>query len=559
MRRVVGGLTEAELKELAGARSFERGLGYVDAVSGAEVGDGWIRASVRGVERYEVELFLEGRKGPTGTCSCPYGEDGNFCKHLVALGLTVIAQEADFSRLRESARDRTRDLGTWLSGLSREDLLTLVRDEMDEDRQLRRRLELRATCARGDLAGIRSQVRQLLDIGPFATYGYVEYADARAYAHQAGQVVSAIRSLAASDRPADAMALAREAIGLLAGAAECVDDSDGGLGQVGADLADAHHEACRAARPDPEELAHWLVTHALDDAAGLTDLDPLDYEDLLDERGMAALRRYVIDAWQADRAGWAGKNLMQRLAKSGRDTETVIAVHAADLAPNGHTHLLIARELDAAGRPEEALEWAERGIREADDLATVDTLLVDHLADRYTRADRPADAVSLRRDHFAARRTLLAYQRLRTAAGAAACWPPERAKARAVLRAEAARKGSHRNRVLIDVLLDDEDFDAAWQAATEFGAHNGQWLTLADHFRTTRPADALPVYLRLATPLTRQTGNHAYGELVTLLLGIRDCHRRLGTPDDFTSYVTELRGAQKRKRNLMRLMDERGL
>ncbi|MFE0646870.1 SWIM zinc finger domain-containing protein [Streptomyces sp. NPDC058877] len=555
----MGGLTEAKLKALAGKRSFERGLGYVDAVSGVDVDDDRISASVRGTERYRVELLLGGRGKPTGTCDCPYGQEGNFCKHLVALGLTLIAQEADLPRLRRSARDAARGLDAWLRGLPREDLLALVREEMAEDRQLRRRLEVRAASARGDLAEIRSRIRELLDIGPFAQYGYVEYADARAYADQAGQAVRAIRSLTASDRAADATALAREAIDLLARVVEDVDDSDGGLGQIGADLADAHHEACRAARPDPEELAHWLVTHALDDAADLTDVDPLDYEDLLGERGMAVLRRRAAEAWQAKRTGWAEKHLMQRLAKSGRDLDTVIAVHAADLAPNGHTHLLVARELDTAGRTAEALEWAERGIRETEDLAAVDTALVDDLADRYAKADRLADAVTLRRDHFAARRILPAYRQLRAAAGAAACWPAERERALALLRIDAERARSHGWRVLVDALLDDGEVDAAWQAATEHGAHDGQWLALADRTRPTRPADALTVYLRLAARLTRETGNRAYEQLVSLLLSIRDCHHRLGTPDDFTAYVTDLRTAQKRKRNLMRLLDEHGL
>ncbi|OKJ61981.1 hypothetical protein AMK27_13800 [Streptomyces sp. CB02009] len=553
------GLTEAKLRALAGERSFERGLAYVDEVSGVEFGDGWIRASVRGTERYEVELLLRGRRKPAGACDCPYGQEGNFCKRLVALGLTVIAQDADLPRRRKAARDRTRGLDAWLTGMSRDDLLALVREEMAEDRNLRKRLELRAASARGDVAGIRSRIRELLDSGPFARYGYVEYADAHAYADQAAQAVDAIRSVTASGRAADSIALAREAIGMLAAAVESVDDSDGRFGEIGAGLAAAHHETCRAAGPDLVELAHWLVTHALDDAADLTDIDPLDYEDLLGEQGMAALRRYAVEAWQTNRTGWAEKHLMQRLAKSGRDIDTVIAVHAADLAPNGHTHLLIARELDAAGRPVEALEWAERGIRETEDLATVDTALIDHLADRYTRTDRPADTVTLRRDHFAARRTLLTYQQLRAAAIAAACWPTEREKALARLRDDAARADTRGDRVLVDVLLDDKDIDAAWRTADEHGAHDGQWLTLADRSRPTRPADALAVYLRLAARLTRETGNRAYEQLVSLLLGIRDSHRRLGTPDDFTAYVTDLRAAQKRKRNLMRLMDDHGL
>lgn len=468
----------------------------------------------------------------------------------------MIAQEADLPRLRKAARDRTRGLDAWLTGLSRDDLLALVREETAEDRNLRRRLELRAASAHGDVAGIRSRIRELLDIGPFVRYGYVEYADAGAYADQAGQTVTAIRSLTASGRAADATALAQEAIGLLASVVEGVDDSDGRLGQVDADLADAHHEACRAARPDPEELAHWLVAHALDEPANLTGIDTLDYEDLLGERGMAAMRRYAAEAWQANHTGWAEKHLMRRLAKAGRDLDTVVAVHAADLAPNGHTHLLIARELDAAGRTAEALEWAERGIRESEDLAGADTALADHLADRYTRTDRLADAVTLRRDHFTARRTLLTYQQLRVAVMAADCWLTEREKAPELLRSDTEQAGAYGGRVLVDVLLDDKDADAAWQAAHEHGAQEDQWLTLADQ---ARAADALSVYLRLAARLARETGNRAYEQLVSLLLSIRDCHHRLGTPDDFSTYVTDLRTTQKRKRNLMRLMDEHGL
>ncbi|MGY5032984.1 hypothetical protein ACWC9U_19235 [Streptomyces sp. 900116325] len=45
------------------------------------------------------------------------------------------------------------------------------------------------------------------------------------------------------------------------------------------------------------------MTHALDDAADLTDIDPLDYEDLLGEQGMVALRRYAVEAWQANCTG----------------------------------------------------------------------------------------------------------------------------------------------------------------------------------------------------------------------------------------------------------------
>ncbi|WP_328870952.1 hypothetical protein OHT76_12980 [Streptomyces sp. NBC_00287] len=559
---VTGSLTEAGLQALAGARSFERGLGYLDAVSAVEIGDGWVTATVHGTERYMVELTLDDLGGLSGECDCPYGREGNFCKHLVALGLTVLAQQGSLPQQREAARRRVQDLDAWLSALPKDELLALMREQVAEDRKLRRRLELRAASARGDLAGVRSRIRELLDIGPFARYGYVEYADARAYADQAGQAVSAIVALSRSGRPADAITAAREAMRLLADAVDSVDDSDGGIGQVGDTLADAHLEACRAARPDSEELARWLVGHALGEVDdGLIDIDPLDYEDVLGARGMSTLRELAIEAWRGNRRGWAEKSLMERLAKAGGDVDTVIAVYAADLTTNGHTHLIIAGELDGAGRAGEALRWAERGIRETRDLATVDTALVDYLYDRYARVARLSDAVALRRDHFRARPTLLTYRQLRAAARAADCWPAEREGALTLLRADAERhrQGPYGGPFLVDALLDDKDVDAAWQAATALGADDRQWLILADQARADRPADALGIYLRLAEPLTQQTGNTVYERLVSLLLSIRDCHRRLGTPDEFAAHVLALRAVHKRKRNLLRLMEEQGM
>lgn len=50
-----------------------------------------------------------------------------------------------------------------------------------------------------------------------------------------------------------------------------------------------------------------------------------------------------------------------------------------------------------------------------------------------------------------------------------------------------------------------------------------------------------------------------YARVADLLIKIRDCHERLGTGTQFTAYLTWLRADQKRKRNLIRLLDQRGL
>jgi uncharacterized Zn finger protein len=112
--------------------------------------------------------------------------------------------------------------------------------------------------------------------------------------------------------------------------------------------------------------------------------------------------------------------------------------------------------------------------------------------------------------------------------------------------------------VLIDALLDDGDLDAAWEAAPGY-AGNRQWLTLADRVRDSRPADALEVYCRAIEPLKQITGDGNYQQIASLLLRARTCHQELGTETDFANYLAALRADQKRKRNLMRILDQHGL
>jgi uncharacterized Zn finger protein len=56
-----------------------------------------------------------------------------------------------------------------------------------------------------------------------------------------------------------------------------------------------------------------------------------------------------------------------------------------------------------------------------------------------------------------------------------------------------------------------------------------------------------------------QTGDPVYEQVADLLVKIRDCHQRLGTSAQFAAYLTWLRADQKRKRNLIKLLDRCGL
>ncbi|MFJ9949077.1 SWIM zinc finger domain-containing protein [Kitasatospora sp. NPDC091207] len=411
------GFTEDDLSGLAGPRSFERGLGYRDAVAELDVGAQRFTAVVSGTEAYEVVLELDEEYGLSGECDCPYGLDGNFCKHCVAVGLVVLEKRDELPRLKAEAKARAGSLESWLGSRSRDDLVLLVRELMDSDRSLRRRLELRAATAQADPAQLRARIADLLAVGRFSRYGYVEYADAQVYALQAGEAVAAVRALTAEGQAAQAVALAREAIRLLGRSYDRIDDSAGCVGGVAADLDEAHLEACRAAAPDRTELADWLVDRLLGDHDHLLEAELGDYRDLLGEPGLRRVRERAEEASRRNPSGWAEKHLMKQLAK------------------------------------------AERGLKPP-----------------VGKGDRGA-----------------------------------------VLPAQVARDGAG------------------------------------------RPDEALAVYRRAIEGLKPLTGDARYREMARLLLEARACHRALGTEEEFAEDLAALKADQRRKRNLLRILDEHGL
>jgi hypothetical protein len=86
-------LSSAKLKKLAGSAVFARGEEYFNsaAVSRMKMADDVLSARVTGSYPYAVKLWEEDG-GIEYECSCPHGEDGNFCKHCVAVGLAWLAE-----------------------------------------------------------------------------------------------------------------------------------------------------------------------------------------------------------------------------------------------------------------------------------------------------------------------------------------------------------------------------------------------------------------------------------------------------------------------------------
>ncbi len=576
------GVTEADLRAAAGPRSFERGLEYLDAVAGLKaVGNQWV-ATVRGNEDYLVVLTpAAGDKAAggrlRGECDCPYGQEGFFCKHCVAVGLTIVRGAATVPAQRgrrggAASKARPGDLEAWVGARSRDELRALVYDHLLEDEDWRRRLELRAAGTALDLPEVMARAVALLEVGTgvgqyrhTGQYGYIEGPECWRYARRVRDVTAVVEKLTRSGNAGEAVAVAERALVATAESSREAIDRAGAIEAAAADLVARHRAACLVAESDPVRLAGFLAGRLLSG----DDTPPVhlaDYVGLLGQAGLAELRDRVAAARAARPSGWAERRAMEQVLTAAGDIDALADLVSAEPDEHGGGYLRIALALDQAGRPDDALAWAERGLPELPGLGPG---LADFVVRRYRLAGRLADAVEVRRDRFAASRSLGAYQDLRDAAAEAGSWPATREWALGLLRAEhaagmtrAAGPGGSPRRapqpVLIDVLIDEGDIAAAWAAAPG-AASDAQWLRLADLAAESRPADALAVYLRLLDGLRDQAGDGVYERVARLLTSARQCHDRLGTRPAFDAYLRALRDDQKRKRRLIRVLDAHGL
>ncbi|MDO4575762.1 MAG: hypothetical protein Q4D98_11175 [Planctomycetia bacterium] len=115
-------LSEAALQERTEPEFFDRGENYFrrGRVRIEEKDDEHILASVNGTHRYHVQLTVREQR-LAGTCNCPVGRIGIFCKHLVATGLAYLSCPENVVGEKPAF-----DWKQFVRTLSQEELVTLV-------------------------------------------------------------------------------------------------------------------------------------------------------------------------------------------------------------------------------------------------------------------------------------------------------------------------------------------------------------------------------------------------------------------------------------------------
>src|SRR5919109_893111 len=543
-RRSVVLFDEAVIRALAGERSFERGERYYAGgrVSPLERAGEELRATVLGTRPYRVVL----RPGDPlqWSCSCPMGRDGAFCKHCVATALAAVGADRASSEGDEIARS--------LAALDRPALEALVLEEAARDARLRERLRLRAAAAGADLAVLRRAIDDAIDPGDF-----LPYAEALAWAEDVEAAIEPLERLAETE-PEGVIGLCEHALDALEDAVGAIDDSDGHSVPLATRIERLHLHACERARPDAEALAEQLLRRQLE-AEIEPALDPLDdYAEVLGERGVTRYEELAAEEWAVvppvgpgEDSGYGrnfrGRRVMEAIARRSGDPDRVVEVLCCDLSWP-YSFLRIAEVLRDAGRYEEAIDWAERGLREFPDFQ--DHRLTDLLSEMHAAAGRHERTVELAWTHFEDRPGVETYAgllRRAEAAGDPVGWRKrahERLRERAEeQRAQARASGFRWQRAradrsqLVRILLWEGELDAAWQEACQGGCSEDLWLTLADRRAVDYPEDAVSAYRRLVPVAIERKTKRDYQDAVELIDRIGELLARLGRAKKFEEYV----------------------
>lgn len=561
-------ISEAGLESLAGEKYFERGRAYFcdGAVEILYRDEREISGWVTGTETYAVRLWVS-REMLNWACTCPLGERAEFCKHLVATGLTLLGNELNAADATTSPEARA--IHALLKNGDRQLLETIMLRHAARDGALAADLLVAAQkIGLNDPAAVKERIRKA-----FNTRGFVDYARMPSLVARAAPIPDLLRANLAAGDTETTFELSTFAARHGLKALEHCDDSDGGMGGIVNEIAAIHLQAAAQGASTPTALAKNLFELQLADGFGFFALEA--YLPALGKTGFATYRGLAQQAWKKippllpgssedgeDGQRWQLTAIMTTLAHLDEDTDALVDVLRRNLT-QPYTYLEIAETLSKVKRHDEALKWAEDGRKAFKNQLNIP--LDDFLVAEYHRRKRHDDAVALRWSRFKAHPNLDGYRKLKAAAGRAKNWKFWREKAITLLREPTSAKPQSRDvfsyvesrtLVLIQVYLWESDPRAALEVARTSECPSHLWLRIARALEEPSPSDAIAIYQAQVEPIVQITNNNAYDEAAGIVRRIRDLMTSTGKGAEFAPYLDALRVQHKVKRNFIQRLDK---
>jgi uncharacterized Zn finger protein len=573
-------LTEETIRSGASDQSFQKGREYYRAGAvhslrqQALPGGITLTAECEGssAPSYRLRVELDDGGIRSAVCSCPY-DWGGHCKHIVALLLTYIHKPEEFTE--------QKSLSDLLSGLDRDALVALIARLAERDPDLYDRLEasipviqISAQTKSGSSKekrqtqvseqAYRKQVRYILKQSRYDGNDYDNW-DEPAYIEELGEVLEMAVKFLDAGNAEGALIILRVLLEEIAEEYEDMYDESGDLACVIQDIGLPMAEAILSADLNTEahkelEEAVQEVFDNLDESIEESELEVIlaalehGWDELPDEE--TEWEEYEEEYWMTlDQLKQARLNVLARrgdteaflqLAKKsdpqryalkllelGRVDEAVAA--SQELSSTGAI-LIVAQKLREAGRLEDALTLAERGLAlKGDRIHELATWLAP-LEEAQGRKDMALQAY---RTAFDAQPAIGLYRHIKRLSGA------DWVNVRPVLVQKAGE--SYSPDVLVDIHLDEKDWDAAIAIAEKYTLIYQLLEKVADALIPHRPDWVIRTAIKQSDGLIEKTQSNLYPGAARWLEKAKKAYQEKGQMDDWQAYIGNLRTTYARR------------
>lgn len=177
-----------------------------------------IQADVRGTDWYKIEILLVNDEIHDMSCTCPYAESGDNCKHMAAV--LIYAGESD---LEEQTDDEV--ISEVLSSISKDEIIVFIKEQLGKNEKLNQDFMLRFISSSVNVSGMVDEFLSLIEIHG-GRDGFINYYRAREFFRDIDEYTERLKDMLDQG-------LYLETIKVIAGVAEgfdniSLDDSDGG-------------------------------------------------------------------------------------------------------------------------------------------------------------------------------------------------------------------------------------------------------------------------------------------------------------------------------------------
>ncbi len=565
-------MNRKRLKSQAGTAAFGRGEGYFESgrVGNLRFHTHGVQAKVSGRHVYQVKL--DWSDGFDYRCNCPMGEQGDCCKHCVAVGLAWLNRDKKADNTTESEDERIRN---WLERREKQALIGIIMEASESDETLFKRLSLNASASSLDLNALEQSIRNTIETD------FIDYYHMRSYVEELGDVTNMLEALLDDGYASEVQELALYAVDCMKNAYNNMDDSDGDAGGEMNCWQEIHLRACEAAPPE-NDAERKVLASTLFDREIYSEIDEFygsaeKYAGLFGKAGMARFRGLAEQAWNklpvlkpGEKEDYRGDryritSMMESLARASDRVDDLVAIKARNLSVAYH-FLQIAQILGKEKRFDEALVWAEKGV--AAFASNPDSRLEEYLAELYQQRKAFDKAVALVWNIFERQPSLHSWETLKTFSSKAKNWESEwQQRALDHVRChivEEKKRGAnyfHKpdHSLLVQIFLHENDMESAWQEANAGNCNAGLWRALGEKLGKHDPSRATSCWQRLVEPIINRKKNDAYAEAVQMMLTIGEWMKQAEKESEFTHWIQEIRLRHKPKRNLMKLMDGKKL